>query len=160
MRCSALVIAFANVGCPVDVALKTADSVPRAVSEASRKHDVAPWAGRYYFTECAPNAPQPTCWVYDVVVDSDGMATVRADGPQVSTHVRSEPEVDDGFLLLKFQSYIDGNPDPPVHLPFSGREGFNAGALLATIGHDRAGHWCLVFKELQSPLRSRVVCGQ
>ena len=72
--------------------------------------------------------------------------------------MRSRPEVEDGFLLVKFDSYIDGNPDPPFH-PFS-HEGYDSGALLATIGHDRAGHWCLVFKELQSPLRSRVVCGQ
>jgi hypothetical protein len=145
-------------GCVVDQTLKAVDSVPRAVSEASRKSSVSPWRGRYVFSECRPNAPD-ACWTYEIVVDSEGTATVRADGAELAIHVMSKPEVEDGALRLPFTYYLDGNPDDAFfHSPFGQRKGFGAGALLATIGRNREGRQCLLLAALRSPLGSRIVC--
>jgi hypothetical protein len=157
------VLLFMLVGtpaCAVDYALKSVDSVPRAISEASRTRAASKWAGRYVFTECAPDA-QTTCFTYDVDVGSDGNATVRADGTGLAVHVRSKPEVDDGALVLPFASYIDGAPDRPfLHLPGAEQEGFEAGDVLGVLQYDRSGRPCLVFRALRSPMRSRAVCVQ
>jgi hypothetical protein len=145
-------------GCVVDTALKAVDSVPRAVSEASRKRAVSPWAGRYLFLECSPSSAA-VCWSYEVVLDSSGTATVRADGADLAIHVTSKPEAEGASLRLPFAYYNDGNPDDAFfHSPFERRKGFSAGELLATIGRDRTGRACLVFGALRSPLGSRVVC--
>jgi hypothetical protein len=158
MKRFVLVSALALSACVVDQAIKAVDSVPRAVSEASRTHAVSPWAGRYLFSECRPTAPD-ACWTYDVVVDSSGTATVRADGAGFAVHVTSKPEVEQGSLTLPFEYYIDGNPDDAFfHAPFVKRKGFDAGELLATIVHGRDGRRCLVFAALRSPLGSRAVC--
>jgi hypothetical protein len=147
-----------STGCVVDAAFKVADGVPRAVGEAHRKRVVAPWAGRYFFAECRPDAPE-MCWTYDVIVDSSGMATVRADGADLAIHVTSKPEVEQGALSLEFDYYIDGNPDRAFfHAPFVKREGFGAGERLATLGIARDGRRCLVFASLRSPLGSRWLC--
>jgi len=141
-------------GCVVDNAIKVVDSAPRAVSEAARSHAVAPWSGRYVFSECAQ--PQ-VCWTYDIVIDQS-MATVRADGPNLAIHVNARPTVEDNMLQLPFESYIDGKPDRSLHLPFQHPEGFQGGALLARIGRNNIGRWCLLFGALQSPMRSRFIC--
>jgi hypothetical protein len=155
-----IVILLGTPGCPVDVALKAVDSVPRAVSEASRMRESSKWAGRYAFSECAPDATQ-RCWTYVVDVGRDGNATVRADGEGLAVHVRSKPEVDEGALLLPFDSYIDGAPDRPLlHLPGAEKIGFEAGDLLGGVKHDRSGRPCLVLRELRSPIGSRVLCVQ
>jgi hypothetical protein len=145
-------------GCIVDTALKAVDSVPRAVGEASRKRAVSPWAGRYLFSECSLASPG-VCWTYDVLLDSSGTATVRADGAGLSVHVTSKPEAEGASLRLPFAYYNDGNPDDGfIHSPFERRKGFSAGELLATIGRDPTGRACLAFGALRSPLGSRVVC--
>jgi hypothetical protein len=146
-----LAVALGPAGCIVDVPFKLAD----AASEASRRHGVSPWTGHYVFSECRPDATD-ACWTYDVFVDSEGDAAVRADGPDLAIHVVSKPEVEDGALRLPFHHYIDGNPDDDViHLPFQKRSGFPAGELLGAIGPDRR---CLAFAALRSPLASRRVC--
>jgi hypothetical protein len=158
MKRLVLISMLGIAGCLVDNALKAVDSVPRAISESSRRKAVAPWVGRYRFLECAPTAPD-ACWSYDVAIDSSGTATVRADGPDLAIHVVSKPESEDGTLRLPFAYYIDGNPDDGyIHAPFEKRRGFPAGELLATMGRARDGRTCLVFAALRSSLRSRMVC--
>jgi hypothetical protein len=159
--CASLAIAVGTQACVVDQAIKAADAAPRAVSEASRKQGLAPYTGRYVFTECKPDAPS-TCWTYDIELDSSGNATVRADGPELAVHVTSDAEArDGGAIKLPFGHYIDGNPDDSVvHLPFEHREGFHGYELLGTLGHDREGHRCFIFAALRSPLGSRFVCAK
>jgi hypothetical protein len=151
----------ATPGCAVDYALKAVDSLPRAASEAARRRSVSAWAGQYVFSECAPVGSPPACWTYDVVLGEGGMASVKADGPQLAIHAMARPTVDDGFLLLPFEYYLDGAPDRPFfHLPFHKEEGFGSGELLARMGQDRAGRICLVFAAIRSPLHTRAVCAQ
>jgi hypothetical protein len=142
-------------GCVVDTAIKAVDSVPRTISEASRAHSVSPWTGRYLFSECAP---QQSCWTYDVVVDGSGDATVRADGIDLAIHVNAKPEVDGASLTLPFDSYIDGNPESALHLPFAKPKGFRRGELLGRIGRSSTGGWCLAFGALRSPIATRMLC--
>jgi hypothetical protein len=147
-------------GCVVDQALKVGDAVPRAISEASRKQGLAPYAGRYTFSECRADAPT-TCFTYDIDLDSSsGTATIRADGPDLAIHVLSDAEAEEGGVIkLPFRQYIDGNPDDSFfHLPFEDRPGFHGYEMLGKLGHDRDGHRCLVFEALKSPLGSRWVC--
>jgi hypothetical protein len=156
--------ALALTGCVVDrvvdTGIKAVDGVPRAIGEASRTHSVSAWTGSYSFLECRPNAPD-ICFTYEIVVDSSGDATVRADGADLAIHVTSKPEVDDGSLQLPFAYYIDGNPDDGFfHSPFEKRKGFAAGQLLATMRHDHDGRGCLLFVALRSPLGSRMLCAR
>jgi len=139
----------------VDYAIKAADSVPRAISESSRTHSVSPWTGRYVFSECTP---QQICWTYEIVVDGSGDATVRADGTDLAIHVNAKPEVDGASLILPFDSYIDGNPEPAVHLPFTKPKGFRRGELLGRIGRSGTGGWCLQFGALRSPMATKMLC--
>jgi hypothetical protein len=155
-----LAAAFSVTGCVVDATLKAADSVPRAISEASRRHALSRWAGRYLFSECRPDAPG-ICWTYEILLDGSGTATVRADGADLAIHVASKAETEDGTLRLPFEYYVDGNPDDAFfHVPFAERKGFRAGELLATIGNDREGRWCFVFGSLRSPLGTRMICAR
>jgi hypothetical protein len=142
-------------GCAVDYAIKAADSVPRAISESSRASSVASWTGRYVFSECAS---QQVCWSYEIVVDGSGDATVRADGADLAIHVNAKPEVDGAALRLPFDSYIDGNPEPTVHLPFSKPKGFRRGEVLGRIGRSATGGWCLAFAGLRSPRATKILC--
>jgi len=150
-----LICAIGAFGCVVDQTIKAVDSVPRAISESSRAHSVSSWTGRYVFTECTP---QQICWTYDIVVDGSGDATVRADGSDLAIHVNAKPEVDGATLTLPFDSYIDGNPEPTVHLPFAKPKGFRRGELLGRIGRNNAGVWCIAFAALRSPMNTRVLC--
>jgi uncharacterized protein DUF5991 len=143
------------LGCVVDQTIKAVDSVPRAISESSRAHSVSSWTGRYVFSECTP---QQICWTYDIVVDGSGDATIRADGADLAIHVNAKPEVDGQSLTLPFDSYIDGNPEPVVHLPFSKPKGLRRGELLGRIGRSSTGGWCLAFAALRSPMATRMLC--
>ena len=151
----AAVCAITALGCVVDQTIKAVDSVPRAISESSRAHSVSSWTGRYLFSECTA---QQTCWTYDIVVDGSGDATVRADGAELAVHVNAKPEADGAELTLPFDSYIDGNPEPVVHLPFAKPKGFRRGELLGRIGRSQAGGYCLAFGALRSPMATKMLC--
>jgi hypothetical protein len=140
-----------------DFGLKAAEDVPRAMRESTRVREVRPWAGRYVFSECAPDTN--ACWSYVVEVDSESMGTLRADGEGLAVHVNTKPRVKDGALRLAFESYIDGGPGPTFfQLGPINKKGFDKGEVLAALARDREGRLCLSFAALESPRKTNLVC--